>query len=279
MLHRLLFISLSMLLSFNAFSVSPAKRVISLSPHTTELAYSAGLGPVMVGVSEYSNFPPQAQSVEKVANYNGIKVERIVTLKPDLILAWKGGNPEREIKKLEQLGFTIFYSSPQQFDDISAEVLTLSQWAKDPQIAIDAVAKFNAQVDALRQGNRNKPKVPFFYQLSEKPIITFSGEHWPEQIFSLCQGENIFHLSAASYPQVNEEQVIVRQPQVIFTSPHAHTNDKFWQRWAGKLPAWDQQQIWSLNADWINRPTLRAVKGVAQVCQYLSDARQNLMPQ
>ncbi len=279
MCRQLCLLLLSLLLSTAAVATAPAKRVISLSPHTTELAYSAGLGPAMIAVSEYSNYPPEVESLEKVANYNGIKIEKIITLQPDLILAWKGGNPERALNQLEQLGFTIFYSNPQTLEEISAEVLTLSQWADDPNTAINAVAEFDALIHSLRQSNSTQPTVPFFYQLSEKPIVTFSGSHWPEQIFSLCRGENIFHQSSASYPQVNEEQVIVRQPQVIFTSPHAHTNDAFWQRWAGKLPAWDKQQIWSLNADWINRPTLRAVNGIEQVCKYLSNAREKLLSQ
>ncbi|WP_144395839.1 ABC transporter substrate-binding protein, partial [Pseudomonas sp. Kh7] len=77
----------------------------SLAPHATELAYAAGLGDKLIAVSEYSDYPEQAKELERVANYQGIKLERIVAMQPDLILVWPAGNPARELEKLEKLGF------------------------------------------------------------------------------------------------------------------------------------------------------------------------------
>ncbi len=86
------------------------KRIISLAPHATELAFAAGLGDKLVGVTDYSDYPEAAKSIEKVANYQGIKLERIMALKPDLIIAWPKGNPAKEVAKLKQLGFRFFDS-------------------------------------------------------------------------------------------------------------------------------------------------------------------------
>lgn len=76
-------------------------RVITLSPHLTELAFAAGITPI--AVSAWSDYPPQAKQIEQVANWQGIKAERILQLKPDLVLAWRGGNPQRQIDQLQQL--------------------------------------------------------------------------------------------------------------------------------------------------------------------------------
>ncbi|PSU45957.1 cobalamin-binding protein, partial [Photobacterium aphoticum] len=108
------------------------QRIISLSPHTTELAYAAGLGDKLIAASDYSDYPEAAKQLERVANYRGIKMERIVALKPDLILAWKGGNPVREMERLEQLGFTLFYSNPKTLEDIPNTVEALGQYAASP---------------------------------------------------------------------------------------------------------------------------------------------------
>lgn len=86
----------------------PAERIISLAPHATEIAYAAGLGDKLVAVSEYSDYPPQALELERVANHQTLNIEKILMLKPDLIIAWPAGNPPRELAKLRQLGFTIY---------------------------------------------------------------------------------------------------------------------------------------------------------------------------
>lgn len=258
--------------SFAAQTNQPAQRVISLAPHATELAYAAGLGPAMIAVSDYSDYPEQAKNLEKVANYHGIKLERILALKPDLIIAWKGGNSPRELKKLEQLGMTVFYSEPTDLDDIAATIEQLSQWARDPSYAQQTLKHYRSDLDQLRRQYAHKNVVPFFYQLSTKPMISIAGTSWPSQVFSLCRGENIFQASPSPYPQVSEEQVVVRQPEVIFTSEHAVANNN-WHHWNGKLPAQDKQQIWSLHSDWLNRPTPRTLNAVKQVCQYLDTAR------
>ena len=79
-----------------------APRVITLSPANTELAFAAGITPV--GVSSFSDYPPQAANIEHVATWQGMNLERIVALRPDLVLAWRGGNAERQVNQLTPLG-------------------------------------------------------------------------------------------------------------------------------------------------------------------------------
>lgn len=105
---------LALLASYTA--IADTQRIISLAPHTTELAYAAGLGDKLIAVSEYSDYPEQAEKLERVANYQGIKLERIVALEPDLILAWPTGNPARELEKLERLGFNLYYSKAKSLE-------------------------------------------------------------------------------------------------------------------------------------------------------------------
>lgn len=253
---------------------APVERVISLSPHTTELAYAAGLGDKLVAASDYSDYPEAAKSLERVANYRGIKLERIIALKPDLILAWQGGNPPREMAKLAQLGLTVFYSNPQTLEDIPQTLETLGQYAASPDQARRAAAAFRDKLQQLGTRYGQQRPVRYFYQLSASPMITVAGKNWPSQVFRHCGGENIFADSAAAYPQISEEQVVIRQPEVIFGTPHAGTQTGLWQKWDGKLPAVNHQHIYDLEADWLNRPTPRTIKAVAQVCQFLDQVRQ-----
>lgn len=258
-------------------SAQPVKTIISLSPHTTEMAYAAGLGDKLIAASDYSDYPEAAKSLERVANYRGIKMERIVALQPDLILAWEGGNPIREMTRLEQLGFKVFYSNPKSLEDIAATLERLGQFADSPEQAQRNAQDFRQQLEKLRLSHKEKQPVSYFYQLSTSPIITIAGDNWPSQVFAVCGGKNIFAHSAVAYPQVSQEQVIIRQPEVIFGTSHAAADPSVWNNWREQLPAVEKKHIFTVTSDWLNRPTPRTIKAAEEVCQYLDLVRQSAL--
>lgn len=86
------------------------QRIVSLSAHTTELLFSAGLGDRVVAVSEACDFPERAKTLPKVANYRGTNVEAVLALKPDLVVVWPGGNKASDIAAIERLGVRVFRS-------------------------------------------------------------------------------------------------------------------------------------------------------------------------
>lgn len=271
---RLLFLNVVVTLCV-AFPVqAQVKRIISLAPHATELAFAAGLGDKLVAVSEYSDYPAQALKLEKVANYQGLNIERILTLKPDLVIAWPAGNPAKELDKLKQLGLTIYTTKTQKLDDIANNIEALSQFADDPGIGQQAARDFRQSLITLKQSYGSQSKVRYFYQLSEKPIITLAKGSWPSEVFEFCGGENIFANSASPYPQVGIEQVLLAKPDVIFTSEHAIRNGTMWQKWQQQLPAVQNGFVWALTSDWLNRPTPRTLQAIEEVCEYFSVVRQ-----
>ena len=251
------------------------QRIISLAPHATELAFAAGLGDKLVGATDYSDYPEEAKSIERVANYQGIKLERIMALKPDLIIAWPKGNPAKEIAKLKQLGFKFYNSEVNTLDDIATNIEALSQYADDPQQGKQAAEAFRERLNALKSQHSGLTPVRYFYQLSEKPIITLAQDSWPSEVFRFCGGENIFENSSTPYPQVGIEQVLIAKPDVIFTSEHAIANGSMWLSWKDQIPAVEQGHVWSLNADWINRSTPRTLNAIEEVCHYFEQVRNN----
>lgn len=269
---RYLIFIIGLVVSHSIFAA--AQRVISLAPHTTELAYAAGLGNKMVAASDYSDYPPAALKLERVANYQGINLERILALKPDLILAWPGGGLQRELQKLEKLGFTIFYSKTDSLENIADNLQQLSHYAEDPQIGLMAANTFRQQLEAMKKNVESKTSISYFYQLSDKPKITMGGGSWPSEVFEFCGGKNIFADSSIPYPQVNMEQIILAQPQAIFTSGYAITHQQEWHKWSNELPAVALNHMWSLNSDWLNRPTPRTLQAIQQICRHFDTVRQ-----
>lgn len=253
----------------------PAKRVISLAPHATELAFAAGLGDKLIAVSEHSDYPEQVQKLETVSNYQGIKLERIIALQPDLVIAWPAGNPARELEKLKQFGIRIYYSTTTSLDGIANNIERLSQYAEDSSIGLKAAQQFRTELAEFKQRYQTEVPVSYFYQLSEQPIITVAKDNWPSEVFSFCGGVNVFENSSAPYPQVGAEQVVLKNPDVIFTSEHAMANGNPWEDWKQQLSAVKNNYVWSLNSDWLNRPTPRTLNAVEEVCEHFETVRRN----
>ncbi|MDK9775312.1 MULTISPECIES: vitamin B12 ABC transporter substrate-binding protein BtuF [unclassified Vibrio] len=266
--------ALPLIFSTVSFANEPVQRVISLAPHATEIAYAAGLGDKLIAVSEMSDYPEQAKDLEKVSNYQGIKLERIIALQPDLVIAWPAGNPAKELEKLKQFDIPLYYSTTGTLEDIAQNIEQLSQYSEKPELGQKAAANFRAQLKTLKEKYNTEDKVSYFYQLSEKPIITVAGKNWPGEVFTFCGGENIFAKGRAPYPQVSIEQVITRQPEVLFTSRHAMDNDGMWAEWKNDIPALKNDHVWSLNSDWINRPTPRTLNAITEVCEHFETVRQ-----
>ncbi|MCE0494275.1 cobalamin-binding protein [Vibrio salinus] len=254
------------------FAASGVQRIITLSPHTTEIAYAAGLGNKIIAVSEKSDYPPEAQTKTKVANYKGINIEKILTLHPDLVIAWPAGNPAKALNKLRQMGIKIYNSQIRTLNDIATNIETLSQYADDPSVGLRNARKFRKQLAMLKTRYHSEQRVSYFYQLSEKPIITMAMDHWPSEVFSFCGGVNIFKNSPSPYPQVGLEQVILAKPEVIFNSRHAVKDASMWQKWH-QIPAVSHHFIWTLNSDWINRPTPRTLNAIKEICNHFDQVR------
>ncbi|MGM3175937.1 vitamin B12 ABC transporter substrate-binding protein BtuF [Dickeya lacustris] len=256
-----------------------AQRVISLAPHATEMAFAAGLGEQLVGVSAWSDYPAAAANIEQVANWQGINLERIVALKPDLVLAWREGNAQRPLEQLASLGITVRYLDPTTLEDIPRELEELAQYSPHPEQARQAAARFRQQQQALTeryQRHQNAataepmPLTPIpikvFLQFGSQPLFTSSGATLQSQLVSLCGGRNIFADSAVAWPQVSREQVIRRQPQAIVVSGTPDMAAQVNAFWQPQLNA----SVIAINQDWFSRSGPRLMLAAEDLCQRLA---------
>lgn len=270
-----LFIKLGLLLCslfcFNfAIAITPADRVITLSPSATEMAYAAGMGDNIVGVSAYSDYPEDAKNIEQVANWQGINIERILLLKPDLVIAWQGGNPQRSLDQLKALGISIIYSDPQSIEEIADDLITLSNYSHHPDIALKNAQQLRQQYQALQQkyvsNISNKPKKKVFIQFGMQPLFTTSNSTLQSHITALCGGENIFANSPVAWPQVSREQVLTKQPDLIIFSGKADqipTVQAFWQPHL-TVP------VIAIDEDSFSRPAPRIINAAQQICEAIA---------
>lgn len=254
----------ALLLSLPLFAA--AQRVISLAPHTTELAYAAGLGDSLVAVSAYSDFPPAAKRLEQVASWQGINLERVLALKPDLILAWRGGNPQRVLDQIAGFGIPIFYSDPRQVEDIADDLQNLAAYSPHPDMAQQAAHQLRSEVAQLKQHYATAHPIRVFLQFGTQPLFTAAQATLQSDILSLCGASNIFADSPVPWPQVSREQVLTRKPQAIVIAGDEKQAQNVKAFWAPRLTV----PVIAIPEDWLNRSGPRSMLAARQLCYQLS---------
>ena len=264
MVKRLLFCWL-LLISSSLFAAPP--RVIALAPHLTELAFAAGITPV--AVSAWSDYPPAAKQIEQVANWQGVKVERILQLKPDVVLAWRGGNPQRQIDQLQQFGVHIEWIDPANLAGMIDALAALGKWSPHPEEAAKAAQQLRQQEASLRQQYASQKPIPLFLQFGQQPLFTAAKATLQNDIIGLCGGKNIFADSRVSWPQVSREQVLMRHPQAILIGGNQQQAASVAQFWQPQLNV----PVIAINDDWLSRPGPRMLLAAKQLCVVLHPAQ------
>lgn len=241
-------------------------RVISLAPHTTELAYAVGLGSKLVAASAYSDYPPAAQHLEQVANWQGVNIERIITLKPDLILVWRGGTPQKILEQITRLGIPLFYSDPKNIDDIANDLARLAQYSPTPTQAQQKARIFRQQVIQLKQRYHNIPPHRILLQFGTQPLFSAGADTLQSHLLSLCHASNIFADSPVSWPQISREQVLLRHPDAIVITGNQQKKQQIQQFWEKQLNI----PIITVSEDSFSRGSPRALQATEQLCQQLA---------
>ena len=250
----------------------PAHRIVSLAPHATELLFAAGAGADVVGVSDYSDYPPAAAKLPSVGSSSALDIERIVSLKPDLVVAWSSGNSASQLASLRALGIPVFESEPRQLEAIASSLQRLGQLAGVPDQGAAATRDFSARLAQLTATYQQRPPVRVFYQIWQKPLMTLNGKHMVSSVIRLCGGENIFGQLPQLAPVVSTEAVLSANPEVIFSADGGNAPDTGWRRFP-KLAAVAGNNLFTLTPNWMSRPGPRILDGAAELCQKLDLAR------
>lgn len=254
---------------------SPAQRIVSLAPHVTELLFDAGAGDKVVATVRYSNFPEQAKSIPRIGDSSRIDMERLLVLKPDLVVAWHSSLPQATLSRLLELGMTVYVTEPRELDAIAEDLVELGQLAGTRETAHAAARSYRAELERLRRRYSDKEPLRVFYQLWPQPLMTVNGDHFISHVVRLCGGRNIFAALETLSPAVAVEAVLAADPRVIIAARDvASDEDVFarWHRWK-TLTAVRQDNLFDVPADVIHRPTPRLLGGARRICSALESVR------
>ena len=253
----------------------PAQRIISLAPHATELIFAAGGGDRIVGTVGYSDYPATALKIPRVGSHQQIDVERIIALKPDLLVVWLHGNSERQLEHVRKLGIPFYFSEPKKLADIPTSIERLGMLMGTEQQANKVAAAERTELARLTEQYRNRPTVRMFYQVWGKPVYTLNGGNIMSDVIRLCGGENVFANLAIPAPVVTTEAVLLENPEVMMTGDRQAEKSgglEIWKQYKNLL-AVKNDNLFSVDADLVNRAGPRLIEGAVMVCEKLELAR------
>lgn len=254
---------------------APARRIVSLAPHITELLFAAGAGDRVVGNVEYGEYPVAAKALPKVGGYSRLDLEAIVALKPDLVMGWESGNAPAAVSRLRSMGLVVHLSQPNRIEDIAGELELVGKLAGVEASANVAAATFRERHATLVARFGKRPPVDVFYQIWKQPLMTVNGKQIISDAIRLCGGRNVFAHLPVLAPTVTVEAVIASNPEAIIASGMGDARPEWlddWKRWK-TLNAVIRDNLYFVQPELIQRHTPRILDGVGTLCAHLETAR------
>jgi len=252
----------------------PVQRIISLSPHATELLFAAGATDQIIATVSYSDYPEAARSIPRIGSYKKIDLESVIKLKPDLIVAWKSGGSLEQIHELQRLGYKVYFSEPRDFKGVADNISKFGRILGTEKISRVNANSFVSELDNLEKKYKNLKPVSVFYQVWNTPLMTINNGHLITNVIEFCGGRNVFGELSARAPRVSVESVISKDPQAIIIGMSENRKgwEAEWYKWDA-LQAVRAKHVYTVNADYIVRQGPRILKGTKQVCEILESVR------
>jgi iron complex transport system substrate-binding protein len=254
---------------------APADRLITLSPHLAELVFAAGAGQNLIATADYSEYPEAAASLPRIGDAFRIDVERVLSLSPDLVIAWDSGNPRQAIEQLVSLGIPVWSVEIREPGEIGKVIKAIGEASGQAEAASEAASTYQLRLTALARRYESRQVLDYFYQVDEKPLYTINGEHLISKGLSLCGGHNIFRDLPGLAFQITHESVIVANPAVLFAPAQSNQSNPLatWREWPG-MRAVKHNALFLLPADKISRATPRLLDALEIACKLLDDLRE-----
>ena len=256
---------------------APAERIISLAPHNTENLFSAGAGNKVVGVVEYSDYPPIAQKITSVGSHVEFNLEAILALEPDLIVAWRSGNNSDALQQIERFGIPVYYSEPRSFSDIVKNIQELARLSGTEHLQDPDLDGILTEIESARSTYAQQPALSVFYQVWTDPLMTLNGDHLISRVLDVCGAQHLFAELPIIAPRISIEAVVDANPDVIATGmvDQKKPDMSIWDKWE-TVSAVKNSHFVFVDSDVMHRHTLRMLRGVTGFCDQLHSVREDL---
>jgi iron complex transport system substrate-binding protein len=249
----------------------PPWRIVSVAPNVTETLFALGLEDRLVGVSVYCQYPPEALKKEKIGGYINPSLEKIVALRPDLVIGIAEGDLKTFVDKLAGLKVPVYITNPRDALEVLTSIRKVGEITFAPEPARIIVRSMEERVRKVQDKVEGRPRPRVLHILDFNPLISAGKGTFVDDLIRLAGGRNVAETATGKYPRFSMEEVLVQDPEVILLASMKSQDPmvkqrRWWERWK-TISAVKQGRIYVLDSDLIHRPSPRMVEGLEQVAR------------
>jgi len=258
------------------------KRIVSLAPSITEIIFALGREDLLKGVTQFSDFPPEAANLPRVGSYVHLDLEKIVSLKPDLCIGIKDGNPIGVVRKLENLGIPVYAVDPRDLNAVLETILQLGRLLGAEQRARAIVSDMRTRMERVKSLVATSPHKPrVFFQIGLSPIVSAGNQTYIHELIVMAGGKNLAE-GPVPYPRYSREQVLGLSPDVIIITSMARGASfeavkRQWAKWPS-MPAVRDNRILLMDSNLCDRPTPRLIDALEHLAKAIHPERYRKAP-
>lgn len=253
----------------------PAQRIVALAPGATALLFAAGAGEQVVATIEYADEPAAARRVPRLGDLQAIDYERLVALRPDVVVVTAAVTSPLMVDRVRGLGLPVYTTRYTRLADIAPSVARLGRLAGTQAVADREAARLGAQLAALRATWSSRAPLRVLYQVWSPPIYTIGGAHIVTDALAVCGARNVFANERVAAPAVGVEAVIARNPDVIVVSAPRGEAEQWiaeWRRFP-RLAATAAGHLYRFDDPRLDRMGPSAIEATAALCRIIDAAR------
>ncbi|PCR95397.1 cobalamin-binding protein [Pseudomonas fluorescens] len=247
-----------------------ALRVVSLAPSLSEIVVELDSADLLVGVLDAGDRPSAIKDVPSVGRYGQLDMERLLSLKPDLLLLWPGSVGPAQRDQLKRLNIPTFVAEPHSFEQLITQIEAIAAQLGRPERGVERATGLRRKLDELRQRYRRVTPLRVFYQVWDKPLYTVGGGQIISDALEVCGARNAFADLTLPAPQVSIEAVLQRDPEVILAGDQSQLNA--WSAWP-QVAAVKHRQLLLVTDKGLERPSGQMIEATAKLCQLIAPDR------
>ncbi len=248
-------------------------RIVPLAPSLTEILYYLGLGDKVVGVTNYSYYPPEALEKPKIGSYIDVNIEKILTLGPDLVIGTKDGNKPGIVDLLEQAKIPTYIVDPRNVEEVINTIRIIGRLCAIEEKADGLADGLEARLDRIKKSVEKQEKPLVFLQINLHPIMTVNKNTFHQDIITIAGGINMTADSRINYPRVSIEEIIRKKPEIMIISSMDRGGEfekarQEWLKWTS-IPAARDKKVYLIDSDLIDRPSPRIIDGIEEMAKLI----------
>ena len=240
-----------------------AERVVSLAPSLSEIVAELGAADVLVGVLDGGERPAALAHVASVGHYGQLDMERLLSLKPDLILLWPGSVGPAQREQLQRLNIPVYVAEPHSLEQLTTQVQAIAEQLGRAEAGRQLASQLRQRLVELRQRYQRAEPLRVFYQVWNQPLYTVGGGQIISDALSVCGARNVFDDLKLPAPQVSIESVLQRDPEMILVGDQAQKDA--WKVWPAMA-----ERVRVVPDKGLERPSGQMLEAVARLCEVIA---------